>query len=103
MEAISEKIRYSLSYRIRDTSQNHTPGEKGFVDWAGRTIPIQDPVTGEVRGAALFVMVLGASSYTMPKPHWISRWLPGSAATSTPLNIFRPCRSCWFQITREPV
>jgi len=44
--------------------QNHTPGEKGFVDWAGRTIPIQDPVTGEVRGAALFVMVLGASSYT---------------------------------------
>src|SRR6516162_5638892 len=64
MEAISEKIRYSLSYRIRDTSQNHTPGEKGFVDWAGRTIPIQDPVTGEVRGAALFVMVLGASSYT---------------------------------------
>ena len=83
--------------------QNHTPGEKGFVDWAGRTIPIQDPVTGEVRGAALFVMVLGASSYTMPKPHWISRWLPGSAATSTPLNIFRPCRSCWFQITREPV
>src|SRR6516225_8443454 len=44
--------------------QNHTPGEKGFVDWAGRTIPIQDPRTGEIRGAALFLMVLGASNYT---------------------------------------
>src|SRR5215471_2320045 len=44
--------------------QNHTPGEKGFVDWAGRTIPIQDPQTGEVHGAALFLMVLGASNYT---------------------------------------
>src|SRR6266550_6828199 len=40
--------------------QNHTPGEKGFVDWAGRTIPLQDPQTGEIRGAALFLMVLGA-------------------------------------------
>ena len=44
--------------------QNHKPGEKGFVDWAGRTIPIQDPRTGEIRGAALFLMVLGASNYT---------------------------------------
>src|SRR6266513_5322927 len=41
-----------------------TPGEKGFVDWAGRTIPLQDPQTGEIRGAALFLMVLGASNYT---------------------------------------
>ena len=44
--------------------QNHTPGEKGFVDWAGATIPLQDPQTGEIRGAALFLMVLGASNYT---------------------------------------
>ena len=44
--------------------QNHKPGEKGFVDWAGRTIPIQDPQTGEIRGATLFLMVLGASNYT---------------------------------------
>src|SRR6516165_2571457 len=44
--------------------QEHQPGEKGFVNWAGRTIPIQDPQTGEVCVAALFVMVLGASNYT---------------------------------------
>jgi len=44
--------------------QTHKPGEKGFVDWAGRTIPLQDPRTGEIRGAWLFLMVLGASNYT---------------------------------------
>jgi transposase len=44
--------------------QEHQPGEKGFVDWAGTTIPVHDPVTGEVWPAPLFVMVLGASSYT---------------------------------------
>jgi transposase len=44
--------------------QVHQPGEKGFVDWAGATIPVHDPVTGEVWPASLFVMVLGASSYT---------------------------------------
>lgn len=44
--------------------QQHKPGEKGFVDWAGAKIPMQDPVTGEVWQASLFVMVLGASSYS---------------------------------------
>jgi transposase len=44
--------------------QEHKPGEKGFVDWAGATIPVQDPISGEIWPASLFVMVLGASSYT---------------------------------------
>ena len=44
--------------------ENHTPGAKGFVDWAGKTIPIQDPQKGEIRGAALFLMVPGTSNYT---------------------------------------
>lgn len=44
--------------------QEHRPGEKLFVDWAGTTIPIYDPQTGEVRQASLFVAVLGASNHT---------------------------------------
>jgi transposase len=28
--------------------QEHKAGEKAFVDWAGDTIPIHDPATGEV-------------------------------------------------------
>jgi transposase len=44
--------------------QEHRAGEKMFVDYAGATIPIHDPQSGDVRPAAVFVAVLGASSYT---------------------------------------
>jgi transposase len=44
--------------------QEHRAGEKMFVDYAGATIPIHNPQTGEVQAAAVFVAVLGASSYT---------------------------------------
>lgn len=44
--------------------QQHKPGEKLFVDWAGATIPLHDPATGQARLAQLFVAVLGASNYT---------------------------------------
>ena len=44
--------------------QEHRAGEKLFVDYAGATIPIHDPQSGEVQPAAVFVAVLGASSYT---------------------------------------
>jgi len=44
--------------------QEHKAGERLFVDWAGDTVPVIDPGTGEVRPAYLFVAVCGASSYT---------------------------------------
>jgi len=44
--------------------QEHRAGEKMFVDYAGATIPIQNPESGQVHPAAVFVAVLGASSYT---------------------------------------
>jgi transposase len=44
--------------------QEHRAGEKMFVDYAGATIPIHHPASGEVQAAAVFVAVLGASSYT---------------------------------------
>src|SRR5260370_15462776 len=44
--------------------QEHTAGEKMFVDWAGATIPGHDRHTGEAWQAALFGATLGASSYT---------------------------------------
>ena len=42
----------------------HKPGEKMFADYAGDTIPIHDAETGQVRAAAVFVAVLGYSTYT---------------------------------------
>lgn len=47
--------------------QEHRAGEKMFVDWAGDTIPIHDPRTGEITRASLFVAVLGASTYTFAR------------------------------------
>jgi len=44
--------------------QEHRAGEKLFVDYAGDTIPIQDPLTGIVTAGHLFVAVLGCSNYT---------------------------------------
>lgn len=62
--------RLSLSMR-----QTHTPGEKLFVDYAGPTVPVTDPITGEIRQAAIFVAVLGASNYTYCDATW-SQSLP---------------------------
>lgn len=50
--------------------QTHRAGEKLFVDYAGQTVPVIDPQTGEIRQAQIFVAVLGASSYTYAEAHW---------------------------------
>ena len=42
----------------------HKPGDAMQVDWAGDSIPVQDPVTGEQSAAYLFVAVLPCSYYT---------------------------------------
>jgi transposase len=47
----------------------HKGGEKVFVDYAGQTVPIVDPRTGEVCQAQIFVGVLGASNYTYAEAH----------------------------------
>src|SRR5262249_38081144 len=59
--------------------QEHRAGEKLFVDFAGQTVPVVDPGTGEVTPAQIFVAVLGASSYTYAEavpsqalPHWVA-------------------------------
>jgi transposase len=44
--------------------QTHLAGERLFVDYAGQTMPIIDPATGEITRAQIFVAVLGASNYT---------------------------------------
>jgi len=58
--------------------QEYRAGEKLFVDYAGQTIPIQDPLTGVTQEAYLFVATLGASNYTFAEatlsqdlPSWI--------------------------------
>ncbi|MFN9634451.1 MAG: IS21 family transposase [Erythrobacteraceae bacterium] len=52
--------RANPAYRHR-----HSAGAEMQTDYAGQTIPLIDPDTGEVHAAQLFVAVLGASSYTI--------------------------------------
>ena len=50
--------------------QRHKAGEKVFVDYAGQTVEIVDPETGEIRAAQVFVATWGVSSYTYAEAHW---------------------------------
>jgi transposase len=59
-----EQYRHWLRRRRLSMRQVHRAGEKGFVDYAGKTPGLTDPRTGERIPVELFVLVLGASSYT---------------------------------------
>ncbi len=48
----------------------HAAGEKCFVDYAGQTLEVVDPETGEAREAQVFVATLGASNYTFIDVTW---------------------------------
>lgn len=50
--------------------QDHGAGEKLFVDHAGQTVAVGDPLSGETREAYVFVAVLGASNYTYATATW---------------------------------
>ena len=55
--------------------QPYRGGEKLFVDYAGPTLEIVDPKSGEIQDARVFVGALGASNYTFVDLTW-SRQLP---------------------------
>jgi transposase len=87
----------------------HKAGERCFVDYAGQTIEVIDPETGEIHDAQLFLAALGASSYfyaeaqwSQELPHWIEGhvhafgWFGGVTELVVPDNlksgVKRPCR-----------
>ncbi len=89
--------------------QEHRAGEKLFVDYAGQTVPIVDPATGEITQAQIFIATLGASSYTFAEasasqdlPSWIRshvhafEFFQGVTEILVPDNlkagVSKPCR-----------
>ena len=50
--------------------QRYYGGDKMFVDYAGQTIPVQEPHTGGIRHARLFAACLGASNYSYAEGTW---------------------------------
>lgn len=89
--------------------QVHRAGEKLFVDYAGMTMPVTDPVSGEEHEVQIFVAALGASQYlyaeatrTQQLPDWIGshvrtfEYLGGVTEIVVPDNlksgVSRACR-----------
>jgi transposase len=48
----------------------HVAGDKAFVDYSGKRVPIADRAIGELRWAEIFVAVLGASNLTYAEATW---------------------------------
>jgi len=66
------------SQQQRSMRQRHKAGEKTFIDYAGPTVPVINPDTGKSRQAAIFIAVLGASSYSFAEATWgqsLCNWL----------------------------
>lgn len=73
-----DRYRHWCTQQKRSMRQFHRAGEKCFVDYCGPTVPIINASTGEIRGAQVFVGVLGASNftyaeatYTQSLPDWL--------------------------------
>lgn len=75
-----EKYR-QWSGKINPTMRlHHKAGEKVFVDYTGQKVPVNDPETGDVLEAEIFVAVLGASNYTYAEAQWhqdLRNWTAG--------------------------
>ena len=77
--------------------QSHKAGEKVYTDFAGQTVPIVDPATGEVTGGHLFVAAMGFSSLTYAEvfaseqlPCWIAGHVNAFAYFSAVPEIIVP-------------
>ena len=57
----------------------YAAGERMFVDFAGDTVPVTDPDTGEIWNAQVFVSVLGASGYLYVEATGARTWRRGWA------------------------
>lgn len=77
-----ERYRRWLAKQELVLRQQHAPGEKLFVDYAGQMVPVVDRHTGEVCDAQVFVAVLGCSNYTYAEATWTQKlpdWLGSHA------------------------
>ena len=96
--------------------QVHVAGEKCFVDYAGPTVPVTDPATGERRDAQVFVGALGAShllyveaTWTQGLADWIAahvrmlEYLGGVPALLVPDNLKAGVQhACYYEPTLHP-
>jgi hypothetical protein len=71
--------------------QTHIGGEKVFVDFAGDTIDIFDPITGEVRAMKLFVAATGGLELHLRRGLPKREPVRLDRRTCQPVPVFRWC------------
>ncbi len=57
-------VRLEMKKKSVGLRWEHRLGDKVFVDFSGKKLPVTDPQTGQVSWKEVFVAVLGASQYT---------------------------------------
>lgn len=78
--------------------QPHKAGKRLFVDYAGHTMPIVDPKTGEITEAQIFVAALGASNFTFAEATWtqnLADWIQSH------INAFEFYQGCPEIVTSD--
>jgi transposase len=78
------KYRAWLQQQKPSMRQIHRAGEKLFIDYCGPTVEVIDPSTGEIRSAAIFVAIMGASNYTYAEATWdqtLPNWIASHVRT----------------------
>jgi transposase len=71
--------------------QHHVAGEKLFLDYAGQTMRVVDPGTGEIREAQIFLAALGASNYTYCEATWTQQLPDWIGSHTRALTYFGGC------------
>jgi len=72
----------------RSMRQTHVAGERLFVDYAGPTVPLIDPGSGQISRAHIFVATWGASNYTYAEATASESKADWIAAHVNALNFF---------------
>ncbi len=68
---------------------NHKAGDKMFVDYAGKTLELVDPQTGEVIDVQFFVAILGASQYTYAEASMSQKKEDFTASVENAMHFFK--------------
>ena len=74
--------------------QEHRPGEKLFLDWAGATIPIHLPDGTTRPGGRCSLPRWAPPAIPMPKPSTINRWRTGSKCRCMRSSFMAVLRNC---------
>lgn len=83
-----ERLKQWLVTQSATLHLEHTPGDKLFIDFAGKKLHIVDPESGEQIPVEVFVAILGYSQLTYAEAVFTQQLLDGIRATENAFHYF---------------